>query len=210
MVVRSDGDDVTSGPLHPTAQRLLDTAVDLLENRHMDDVSLAMVLERSGVSHGSLYHHFTDFPNLVEHAVVVRFELGLKEALRGVARLADCRDADDFRRTTEQLFVRLNERERRPFRLYRVQVIGALQSHPRLAAKVGRAQQQFIDDQCEYFRQFQQRGWLRADVDALALSTYVTALFVGRTVDDIVPRPVDPDLWTDVALRAVRAVLFPD
>jgi len=202
--------DDASTPLHPTAQRLLDTAVDLLENRHMDDVSLAMVLERSGVSHGSLYHHFDDFPKLVEQAVVVRFELGLKEALRGVASLAECHDVDDFRRSTEQLFVRLNEQERRPFRLYRVQVIGGLQSHPRLAAEVGRAQQQFISDQCEYFREFQQRGWLRADVDPLALSTYVTALFVGRTVDDIVPQPVDPALWTDVALRAVRAVLFSD
>lgn len=55
-------------PPHPTAVKLLEITVDLLDEIPIDALSIAAVLERSGVSHGSLYHHYADFPDLVEQA----------------------------------------------------------------------------------------------------------------------------------------------
>jgi AcrR family transcriptional regulator len=210
MRTRRRSDRNAARPRHATATLLLETVLEFLETMHMDEVSMAMVLERSGVSHGSLYHHFEDFPDLVEQAVVMRFEMGLTQSLEYVAALLDAADADDFRQRMEALILMLNDQARRPYRLYRAEVIGNFRGRPRLAAKIGRAQQEVIEAQSSYYAEFQRRGWLRTDSDPTAMSTFTVALFLGRVADDITEHPVDPELWNDVVLRAVRAVLLPD
>lgn len=106
-------------PPHPTALTLLETTVELLDEVPIDAVSLAMVLERSLVSQGSLYHHFEDFSDLVEKAVVHRYTRGLRESLVSMAALVDCTDIADFRRQAELLLVASNDQARRRNRLER-------------------------------------------------------------------------------------------
>ena len=161
--------------------------IELLDTESIEEVALAKVLERSGVSHGSLYHHFEDFPDLVEQAVVERFESGL----------------------IESLIVELHEQSRRPYRLRRLEVLGATIQRPRLAARIARVQQAHMEAQAAQYAEFQRRGWFRDDLDPMALSAFTTATFLGRSVDDIIEHPVDPDRWTEVALTAFRAVMFP-
>ncbi|MEV0647990.1 TetR/AcrR family transcriptional regulator [Phytomonospora sp. NPDC050363] len=47
-----------------TVDRLLDAALDVYSQRGRDGFSLTAVLELSGVSVGSLYHHFSNFDGL--------------------------------------------------------------------------------------------------------------------------------------------------
>jgi hypothetical protein len=51
---------------HPTATLLLDTTVGLLETVPVDELTIAMVLERSG----PLHHHYDDISDLVEQTVM--------------------------------------------------------------------------------------------------------------------------------------------
>lgn len=197
-------------PLHPTARLLLDTVIELLDTESIDEVALATVLEKSSVSHGSLYHHFEDFPDLVEQAVVERFEAGLLESLAAIEDLHGCADATEFRARAEALIVELHEQSRRPYRLPRLEVLGATIQRPRLAARIARAQQVQMEAQAAHYAEFQRRGWFRDDLDPMALSAFTTATFLGRGVDDIIEHPVDPERWTEVALTAFRAVMFPD
>ena len=197
-------------PPHPTALKLLEATIELLDQVPIDAVTLAMVLERSQVSQGSIYHHFEDLPNLVEEAAVHRYTRGLKESLAVLATLLDSTDAADFRQRAEVLLVVSNQQERRSRRMERLDVLGALRSRPRLAAAVGRAQHDVLKEQAGYLAEAQRRGWIRADVDPMALSTLLAAMTFGRVVDDVSERPIDADLWTDIAVRAVFAVAFPD
>jgi AcrR family transcriptional regulator len=198
------------GALHPNAQRLLDATVELLESTPIEQVTLAEVLARSGVSNGSLYHHFEDFPDLVERAVVQRYVKGLEESLAAVEALLDSADAAEFRRRVEEIVVVLHAQDRRPFRLVRLETLGALSSRPRLAERISRAQHESTMRQAGFLAEFQDRGWLRSDLSAMAISTFMTATFLGRVVDDIADGHVDPDEWTEVAMVAFRAFLFGD
>lgn len=197
-----------SGP-HPTATLLLETAVELLETVAFENLTIAMVLERSGISYGSLYHHYEDISDLAEQAVIFRYTRRLKESLQAIRALLDSTDAADFRRRAEQLIEITNTPERRSNRLERVEVIGALHGHPRIVARLARAQQEITDDQAAIFYECQQRGWVRNDIDPVALSAFTQAVTIGRVVDDVSERPLDRQLWNDVSLRALRAVLFP-
>jgi AcrR family transcriptional regulator len=188
----------------------LETAVELLDVVSIDQLTITMVLERSGVSSGSLYHFYADISDLVEQAVVHRYTRRLKESLTGVRDLLDARDRDDFRDRAERLIRRSLTPETRVNRLDRVEALGAMQGRPRLGERIAHAQREITDAQAEMFIEFQHRGWLRADLDAVALSGFTQAVLLGQIVNDIAERPVHQETWIDVTLRALSAVLFPD
>lgn len=54
---------------HPTATRLLETVDVLLDDLPIDDLTVQLILERSGVSYGSLNHTYLDIVDLVEQAL---------------------------------------------------------------------------------------------------------------------------------------------
>lgn len=197
-------------PPHPTAVALLEAAVELLETVPMESLSIALILEHTGISHGSLYHHFDDFPDLVEKAVIHRYTRSLKASLRVIDDLLECTSSDEFRQRVEQLIVETTHVSRSRNRMERIQVLGALQGHPRLVDGIARAQQEITDAQGELFREFQSRGWMRSDHDPIAMSAFVQAMIVGRIVDDVSERPIDQDTWLQVAMPAFIAVLFGD
>lgn len=196
--------------LHPNARKLLDTTVELLENTPIERVTLAAVLEHSGVSNGSLYHHFEDFQDLVEWAVVVRFTKGLQDSLAAIAALLESTDAADYRIRTEAVIHTFHAQNRRPYRLARLETLGALRGRPRLAERIGRAQFESTKKQADYLAEFQRRGWMRDDFEAGAVSAFMTATFIGRVADDISDEPVDADEWSRVAMAALSRILFPD
>ena len=194
---------------HPTAEVLLRTTVELLDTVPIDSVTISMVLERSGVSAGSLYHHYSDISDLVEQAVVLRYSRGLRDSLAATRDLLESGDADDFRRRTERLLEFTITPERRKNRLDRLEVLGALHSRERLRGLIARAQQEITNEHAELLATFQQRGWISGDLDPVALSEFMQAMIFGRVVDDVTENPVPQDRWFEVAIRAFRAILFP-
>ena len=53
-------------PTHPTRVRLIDTMVEMLQTTPASAITTEAVLETSGISRSSLYHHFADFSDLIE------------------------------------------------------------------------------------------------------------------------------------------------
>jgi AcrR family transcriptional regulator len=58
---------------HPTKSSLIECAADLLDKYRFDEITVEMVLDRSNISKGSLYHHFEDIYHLLEAAMIVRY-----------------------------------------------------------------------------------------------------------------------------------------
>lgn len=196
--------------LHPNARKLLDTTVGLLEDTPIERITLAAVLAHSGVSNGSLYHHFEDFQDLVEWAVVVRFTKGLEDSLAAIAALLESADAADYRVRTEAVIRTFHAQNRRPYRMARLETLGALRGRPRLAERIGHAQFESTKRQADYLAEFQRRGWMRDDFEAGAVSAFMTATFIGRVADDISDEPADAGEWSRVAMAALSRILFPD
>ena len=59
--------------LHPTKRALVQTVLDQLKTKKPSDLTSELILETSGISKGSLYHHFEDFDDLIETAQVFRY-----------------------------------------------------------------------------------------------------------------------------------------
>ena len=57
---------------HPTKTALIEATRELLETNARKDISTEQILNKSGISKGSLYHHFEDLEELVEAAMLLR------------------------------------------------------------------------------------------------------------------------------------------
>jgi AcrR family transcriptional regulator len=194
---------------HPTRTRLLEATVELLETLQPDQVTSTMVLERSGVAHGSLYHHFEDFGALISEAILVRFGRTTAADHRALAdQLAAATDAADYRRRVEALLRATSAQERADRRAERIVALGVLHGRPAAWARLAQVQQALTDDLAGLISTARDRGWSRADVDPVVLATVIQALLLGRVVDDVAERQVDPDVWSATVVRLVASLAF--
>jgi AcrR family transcriptional regulator len=206
--VRRSKKDLSSP--HPTAVALLDATVELLDHMPLDEVSVAAVIERSGISHGSLYHHYEDFSDLVEQAIIHRYVRRIQVSVRALDELLECADAAEYAKAAEAVFIENVSPARRPNRADRAEVLGALKNRPRLVGHVARAQGEITDGISAHYAEAQRRGWIRPDVDPTALAAFMQGMAFGRIIDDVCEPPVAPERWNEVALIAFRATMFSD
>ena len=58
---------------HPTKEKLIETTARLLRSKPRAELSSELILSESGISKGSLYHHFEDLDHLIEQAMLKRY-----------------------------------------------------------------------------------------------------------------------------------------
>lgn len=196
---------------HRTALRLIDTTVELLDTIPADMLTLSDVLGASGISHGSLYHHFEDFNDLIEQAVAQRFSQHLRQSVQGIQALVDgSQDGAAFRAGAEMMMREVHRPERHPNRLQRATTLSMAQGRPRLQVAIAKAQQEVTDATAELLTEAQRRGWTRPDADMTTVAVLLQALTLGRLVDDIAERHVDPESWETLAVGLSMSALFGD
>lgn len=194
---------------HPTSAALLRTAVGLLDERSPDDVTVDLVLTTSGVSKGSLYHHYRDFNDLLDHAQVARFaELvdASIEMLSAVIATATTQQEcyDGLVAVTAATQGSATERAR----ALRVWTLGQAGLRPSMRAALGAEQQRLTDALADLARQAQGRGWLRRDLDPAVVAVFIQAYTLGKAVDDVTPSQVDQQAWNGLVNDVIATVLM--
>ena len=194
---------------HPTKTLLLDTALRLLESTAVEDLTIDMVLEASGVSRGPLYHHYEDFPDLVEHALVAIFAKHVDESIEAFERAVDdAATKQDLAEKVHQLTRATQQPNRADRRMQRVVVFANAQNSPRLRAMLGAEQQRLNSAMADVIERAQQRGWINSTHHPRALATFVQAYTLGRVVDDIDPTPVPPEAWIRLIDSFVESIFI--
>lgn len=89
-----------------TRQRLIEAATELFAERGYDATSIEAVLDRSGMSRGSLYHHFPGKDRLFE-AVVEAVHATVGQATVAAAAASGATDARGLLKAAELAWIRL-------------------------------------------------------------------------------------------------------
>ena len=111
---------------HPTKRLLVETAAKLLESKAPSEVLAEEVLEISGVSKGSLYHHFEDLQDLVETAQVYRYSKWIDASIDYLTNnVVTARSKDELRKALRNLTMLTQSDERMDARAERARALAA-------------------------------------------------------------------------------------
>lgn len=193
--------------VHPTRQRLIDTALHLLEEKLPAAITADMILEQAGVSKGSLYHHFEDLTDLIEAAMIARFAVGVNESVQSLGDVvSSARTQEELLQGLEGVARAAHVRQRTRHRAIRIQMISLATMNPRFAAKLAREQERLTDALAAVFQEGQEKGLMNREFDARAAAVLIQAFTLGKIVDEIVERPMEPEAWNRIISRLIRSV----
>ena len=194
---------------HPTKEDLIQTVVILLEGTTLDQITSERVLAISGISRGSLYHHFEDFSELLELAQVRRFSEYVDSAKEVLSTVIDsCESREDLIARVTQTTQYFQAEELAQARLERLTAISKVPNNPRMATALGEEQERLTEALAQLYQDILARGWGNPHLQPRTASVALQALTVGRAVDDFTSNRVDQENWINMISMIMENVLF--
>jgi len=198
-----------SGSEHPTRRNLLTATIQLLEEFSTEDLTIEEVLQASGVSKGSLYHHFKDLGELLDEAMLTKFSMGVDEHIALIETVLQTASSQkevlEGFRTVTRISQRSSLRGQRSFRM---NLLLRADREPALAKKLALEQQRLTDALEAQIKRMQLLGWLRSDFNARAGAILIQAYSIGRRVDQIVEDTVSEENWNTLIFQVIEQGLM--
>ena len=193
---------------HPTRQRLLTAVVEMMDTTPPEDIHSEFVLQETGISRGSLYHHYEDFTELLEDAMLYRFSAGVEASTGAIQNIvAMSQSRDEFFSLLEGVTRATQDRKRSDIRFDRARMLAMAQHNLRFRAKLGAVQDRLTDALTECIAQAQDKGWANPHFQARTLAVFIQAYTLGKIVDDVGEHPMDDADWESlITLIADRAL----
>ena len=191
---------------HPTKRLLVETVVAMLETKKPTEILAEEVLEVSGVSKGSMYHHFSDLQELVETAQLIRYSKWIDASIEFMTTyVLGATTKDEFIGSLRKLTELTQSVDRKGARAERARALAACFDNPRMAKAMGEETQRHTDALADIIQEVQNRGLVRADADPKAVAVFIQSYTLGKMVNDYNPTGVEDDVWvnmiTDMAIR---------
>jgi AcrR family transcriptional regulator len=199
-------------PAHPTRELLIATTVDMLDSRDVDHLNINEVLQVSGVSKGSMYHHFTDFNDLINTALVRRFSRGVDFDIAQIHEvIKTTSSAQELFDVVEQLSVQIHTPERAQARAERAAILARARQNDALCEALAAEQYRLTTSLAGLIGEAQRRGWVTEDVDPMATATFLQAFTLGQLVNDVLVKStelpsMDYAAWHTLVHRMITAL----
>jgi AcrR family transcriptional regulator len=195
--------------IHPTKAKLIRATSKLLKTVERAHLTSDMILDESGISKGSLYHHFEDLDELIEAALIQRYARWVDASIELMTDLlTSAASSDDIYSGLTGITRRTQSDEFKAERLNRIDVLSRAGSSTRFAKLLGEEQQRLTDAFTDLIREAQKRGFYKIEVDARAIAVLIQAYTVGKIVDDFNENKVDPEEWVNLINLIIKTVFI--
>ena len=194
---------------HATHRALIDCGVELAKEFGMYGFTVEQLLSTSGISKGSLYHHFEDFVDLVECVQVRIFTEYVELDISAIQVALDAAtDREKFFNLISLITRTAVQPQRSISRIQRARIISATQGRERFAARIGHEQKQLNDQMTRVISVGQERGWISPHFDAQALSLFVQGYAFGLILNDVAEERVNPEKLVTVIDSVIANLLI--
>lgn len=185
--------------LHPTKRALVVTVLEELKSKKASDLTSESILEKSGISKGSLYHHFEDFDDLIETAQVYRYAAYVDQSIHILTKVfQSAKNRDDMVAELKQVTKFTQSPDLMPQRMDRATSISLANANPRMMKKLNVEQDRLNEALIDIFREARDRGWINKEIDLHAGAVFIQAYTLGIIINDVSGKKVDNKAWTDL------------
>jgi AcrR family transcriptional regulator len=197
-----------SNVFHPTKVRLIETTVEILESKFQKDVSVDEILDKSGISKGSLYHHFEDLSELLESAQVSRYATWVDRSIGLIVPLLSAaKNRDDIIEGLRRATAFTQSNNYRATRFDRARSLANCESSPRFMKALGIEQERLTTALADLVSEAKNKGLFRQDLDSRSTAIFIQSYTLGKIVDDIVIHPVNEDNWNEFIVNMLIATM---
>ena len=196
-------------PIHPTAQRLVDTVKEMMKDTAYNNIKSEAVLLRSGISRGPLYHHFTNFDELIQIAQTQIYQdyVGL---LFGALMNASTSLEDPM--ATREEFANIIRKSQVgnsiSLQRQRAGIVHNAASTKSFSAKLGVTQESLTQQWIKIYQICIDKGWADPSLDPRTVAILMQSIFFGQVLDDISPVHMDLDAWIVTLIRLLDNFFF--
>jgi AcrR family transcriptional regulator len=195
--------------IHPTKAKLIEATSKLLKTVDRAHLTSDMILEESGISKGSLYHHFEDLEELIEAALIQRYARWVDASIELMTQLlTSAASSDDIYSGLVGVTRRTQSDDYKSERQNRIDVLSRAGGSARFAKLLGEEQQRLTDALTDLIREAQERGFYKNEVDARAIAVFIQAYTIGKIVDDFNENKVDPEAWVNLINLVIKTVFI--
>ena len=195
--------------IHPTKALLISTTVGLLDTKLPDGIAVDEILVKSGISKGSLYHHFEDLGELLEVAQVERYAAWVDRSVSAiVAMLAKVKSREDLVQGLKMITRFTQDPAYSKTRFQRARAIAAAEHNPRFRARLAEEQTRLTEALIDLIEEARNKGLYAKDFDAHAGAVLVQAYTLGMIVDDFADKKMDPEEWYKLIDMVVEKVFL--
>lgn len=187
---------------------VVEATVRVLEREGENAVRIAEICDVTGVSYGTVYHHFGDRNGLIRAAQFARLS---DQPGRDIDAFRSALDGDDpagdFINGLMAICRSMADPERGPVRLVRTSVIASALNDPEFLPTVTELETEIMDDLIAVITQAQAIGVADPALDPVALAAYLEAVSYGLVLADVSNHQPDPDALAEVILRGFAAFM---
>lgn len=194
-------------PPSPTIERAIEVVKGILESGGEEALRLADVKEKSGVSIGSLYHHFGSRSGLIAAARERQFRDGLtyRQQIDANGYLASS-TPEEFIAVFDEMLRTSESEEAVKGRQRRFELIGAAAPRSDDLSKIAELESAYLSAGEKIGQELYSRGWLKEGVEPRAFALFLHSVSMSRVVRDL-DGGVSPDAWRLIARRALEGLL---
>ena len=194
--------------IHPTKARLIETTVALLEDQFPEAIQVDEILEKSGISKGSLYHHFEDLGELLEAAQVARYAVWVDRSIGLITPiLSGAKTRDDIINGLRQATLYTQSSEYKATRFQRARTLANSETSIRFQKALGIEQDRLTTALEDLVQEAKNKELFRSDIDPRVVAVFIQSYTLGKIVDDIAPNPMVQEKWDEFIVNMLVATM---
>lgn len=194
---------------HPTRDALIEAVIELLSTRNPEDLKVDEVLHNSGISTGSLYHHFKDLADLIDQAMIVRYSDDIDSSISILTQvITSATDASSLAAGLLTTTQRTQGPERAAPRFIRAQTMTRAATNVHFRELLAPEQKRLTDALADLLRELQVRGLFDPSIDPRSGAVFIQAYNIGLIVNDVSMEPVDQNAYVALVSRMLEHTFF--
>lgn len=196
-------------PVHPTALKLIDVTVEMIDAHGEVAVRVQEVVAAAGVQIPVLYRHFGNREGLIQAAHVRRLQDDLA-MLVGIGRESAnaVKSSDEFVAIFGLVLDAVFDPERSTVRYRRLNILGSTYGRPDLRRAVVELQREATDQLVALLEPAQGHGWISDSVNLRAYVLWLVGMAMGEALVEIGDELELTEAWVKIARKAAMETLF--
>jgi len=197
--------------LHPTGVELVKACDRLLDIKRPDQINTEEILRESGISKGSLYHHFVDLPDLIETTLIYRYSKWIDLSIQRMSSLlSSAKSAKALKEALFQITFATQKDSLKNMRIERARIFAEAQQNSRLSEKLIAETERMTTSIEDLVREVIDRKLFIPGLNARAVAVFIQAYTLGLIVNDFTTNKVTFEDWTTLINQIIGELFIND